>query len=495
MKILVGVDKGTSYTFNAVGKTITLIGTPNILLDQLLLVTNVTSNEIIYSPVIPGKGATISGAVITLDYDTSSMNNSDNLQIFIYLKNDQVVEYSSDTLDAFGYLPVNSPVVIFESSLEFGQDADSWEIITATGGTTSYSTFSSTMDLTVGPTAGSSVIREQHGYNYYVPGIANTVLVTGVLGASAAGVTKRIGYYNDNNGFYFEQENGVMFACLRSYSSGTVVTQKFTQSSWNIDKMDGSNNYALNPSGITFDASKAQVFFFDYQWLGVGRVRYGLIIDGKRYIIHEIRNANNTTTTYMGSPSLPVRYEVFLTSNTTSTLKAICTSVITNNNDVPISRLLAVSNGATTKTLVSNTRTSLLSMRLSPTLEGRNNRSRIIISDIDVITTSNNTIYVEIVLQRSNLGEPNLGGPPSWTTLNNSAVQYSVDGTTTTGGSVIWSGYVNAQTRNINVNISSKHDFLANNYNCSQSDYLHIMCTSIGGNSSLLGSIKFLEIR
>ena len=495
MKILVGVDKG-SYTFNASGQTVTLSGIPNISLTQLLLITNVTSNEIIYSPVISGKGGSISSNVITLDFNTTSMSNSDDLQIFVHLDEDVTFKYSTDNLDAFGAMMVNTPIVTFDSSLEFGADYDSWEYITTTGGSYSYSTFSSTIDLIVGPTAGSSVIREQHGYNYYIPGIASTALMTGVFGASAANVTKRMGVYNDNNGFYFEQENGVLFVCLRSYSSGIVVTQRFTQSSWNVDRMDGSNS-VNNQSGITLNPSNAQILFFDYQWLGVGRVRYGFIIDGIKYLVHEILNANNISTTYMGNPSLPFRYEVFTTGNIggTSTLKSICASFQSNNNDIPLSRSFSVSNGATSKTINSGTRTSLISLRLSSLLEGRNNRTKILLENIDIITTSNVTTFVEVVLQRSNKGESNLGGSPTWASVNNSVAEFSVNGTTVTGGSVLWSGYVNSSTRVTQVEINTRLDFLANNWDCSQSDYLHIVCTPIGNNAAMLGAIKYIEVR
>lgn len=495
MKILVGVDKGT-YTFNASGQTITLSGIPTISLTQLLLITNVTSNEIIYSPVIAGKGGSISSNVITLDFNTTSMNNGDDLQIFVHLDEDVTFKYSTDNLDSFGAIPVNSPIVTFDSSLEFDSDADSWEYITTTGGSYSYSTFSSSMNLIVGPTAGSSVIREQHGYNYYIPGIGNTILMTGVMGASASNLTKRIGYYNEFNGFYFEQENGVMFVCLRSYSSGTVTTQRFTQSSWNRDRMDGSNG-VNNPSGITFNSSKSHIFFFDFQWLGVGRVRYGLVIDGDKYIIHEIMNANVIDSTYMGNPSLPCRYEIFTTGNIvgTSTLKSICASVQSNNNNIPLSRSFSVSSGATSKTISSGVRTSLISLRLSQLLDGRLNRSRLIVENIDIVTTSNVTTFVEVVLQRSNRNETNLGGTPTWTSVNNSAAEFSVNGTTVTGGSVLWSGYVTAATRNVQIELNTTHDFLSNNWNCSQSDYIHIVCTPIGNNAAMLGAIKYLEVR
>lgn len=85
MKVLIGVDRDT-YTFNAAGQTVTLVDIPKLDIKQILLITNLTSNDIIYSPVISGKGGIIANNVITLDFNTSSMNNSDNLQIFVHSK-------------------------------------------------------------------------------------------------------------------------------------------------------------------------------------------------------------------------------------------------------------------------------------------------------------------------------------------------------------------------------------------------------------------------
>jgi hypothetical protein len=72
----------TNYTFNAASKTVTFLGYSRILLDSILIITNVASNTIIYNFAGTGKGGTVSGNVLTLDFDTSAMSNSDPLQIY-----------------------------------------------------------------------------------------------------------------------------------------------------------------------------------------------------------------------------------------------------------------------------------------------------------------------------------------------------------------------------------------------------------------------------
>jgi hypothetical protein len=79
MKILV-----TDYTFTPSTKRIVFNSYININLEQLLLITNATTNTIIYNFAKPELGAEKFNAnTITLDFNTASMNAADRLQIFI----------------------------------------------------------------------------------------------------------------------------------------------------------------------------------------------------------------------------------------------------------------------------------------------------------------------------------------------------------------------------------------------------------------------------
>lgn len=72
----------TNYTFNKTAKTVTFTDYTSIALDGLLLITNVTDNVIIYNFANPALGGTVLNNILTLDYDTSLMDNGDSLQIF-----------------------------------------------------------------------------------------------------------------------------------------------------------------------------------------------------------------------------------------------------------------------------------------------------------------------------------------------------------------------------------------------------------------------------
>jgi len=74
--------KISNYTFDKTLKTVTFSDYSSIRLDGVLLITNVTSNIIIYNFADPAKGGTVLNNVLTLLYDTSLMNNTDKLLIY-----------------------------------------------------------------------------------------------------------------------------------------------------------------------------------------------------------------------------------------------------------------------------------------------------------------------------------------------------------------------------------------------------------------------------
>lgn len=78
----------SNYTFDASARVITCPDFMEIALDRLLLITNTTTNTIIYNFADPTMGATVSDHTITLGYDTSAMSDADTLMIFYDVRED-----------------------------------------------------------------------------------------------------------------------------------------------------------------------------------------------------------------------------------------------------------------------------------------------------------------------------------------------------------------------------------------------------------------------
>ena len=71
-----------NYTFNPPTKEVVFLDYTTINLERILIITNVTTNTIIYNFANSLQGGSIDGNVLTLNYNTSSMSNTDKLQIY-----------------------------------------------------------------------------------------------------------------------------------------------------------------------------------------------------------------------------------------------------------------------------------------------------------------------------------------------------------------------------------------------------------------------------
>lgn len=247
---------------------------------------------------------------------------------------------SGMSVDGFGRARVSNPVTLFDS---FHRYQDNGKISTANSATNSsftYDTNSSSILMTVGTANNAYVYRESSRVFAYQPGKSLQILQTFVMAPTQTGLRQRYGYFNTDNGFFLEQDGSSIYFVRRSKSTGTVVETRVAQADWNIDTVDGSNaggwtqtpgnQVNRNPSGIALNLSKAQILFHDIEWLGVGSVRCGFVIDGKFIHCHTWYHANSSDITYMTTGCLPVRAEIenIRATGNTSNLRIICTSVI-----------------------------------------------------------------------------------------------------------------------------------------------------------------------
>jgi len=205
-------------------------------------------------------------------------------------------------VDAFQRLRTSELKTIFDSS-QVRDDEPMWwfyEVNDVSGSaTTTYLPNESSTELTVGN--GDEVIKQSKQYFRYEPGKSQLVLCTFILDTPVSGLTQRVGYFDALNGIFLETSGTDINIVRRTSVTGSAVNNKVAQADWNIDPMDGTG-----PSGITLDIDVAQILIIDMEWLGVGRVRVGFVIDGKAYYVHEFLNSNNgLTTVYMKTASLP----------------------------------------------------------------------------------------------------------------------------------------------------------------------------------------------
>lgn len=409
-------------------------------------------------------------------YNRFNLVNSTTANLSDILADSTVGFAFGDTpsIDPFGRLRVSTPYTLFDSKQLYDSAPLFWNDaeVSGTGTSSSHSINLAATTMSVSSTTAGTRVRQTKRYFNYQPGKGFLIFLTGVFGSGKSGITKRIGYFNDDNGLYFELSGNTLSAVRRSKASGSVVNTGVAQSNWNIDKLDGSGK-----SGITFDLTKTQIIAIDFEWLGVGRVRMGFVIDGLIYYVHEFLNANNLSTVYMSSPNLPCRYEISNDGTGLSdSLVHICTSVISEGGQESNGIVLSASNSNThIDANVAGTLYACIGMKLKST----HLSSTIINLTMSMMgTTTNDNYHWQLLLN------PTVGGTFTYNNLTNSALQIAYGSTTNTitGGTLLNSGYASQSTsiQSLLDNALSIGSTIAN-----VSDALVLAVMPVGGASNL----------
>jgi hypothetical protein len=349
----------------------------------------------------------------------------------------------SAALDAFGRLRVSNPFTLFDSSHRY-KDNNLWNTSTASGGTAVFDADQGLVTLNVTTTSGSKVYRETTKVFSYQPGKSLLVMTTFVMNPAKANLQQRVGYYGAANGMYLElggTGGSVLSFVERSSVSGSLAETKVAQSAWNFDKMNGTG-----PSGMTLDITKAQILWMDIEWLGLGTVRMGFVIDGKFILCHQFHHANLITSTYITTASLPLRYEIENTGTTASisTLDQICSTVISEGGYQLSGLQQGIGVPITTPTTLTTSGTyyPIISLRLKTSPNYLD--AIVILTAISVMGITNNANYNWRVLASGTT----TGG--TWTSAGtDSAVEYNLTGTSFAGGRILAQGFSSASNQSV----------------------------------------------
>ena len=417
-------------------------------------------------------------------------NQLDNLLGQLMASNTTIpVSIGGTNLDAFGRMRVSNPLTLFDSSHRYA-DNNLWvSSITGTAAAT-FSADEGLVNLTVGSASGDQIIRETIKVFSYQPGKSLLVMNTFVFGAANANLRQRAGYFGAANGIYFERDGTTNYMVERSSVTGSVVNTRVAQTSWNQDPMDGTG-----PSGLTLDATKAQILYMDIEWLGLGTVRTGFIINGAFVPVHNFDHANIVTTTYITTASLPLRYEMTNTAatGTTSTLKQVCSTVISEGGYELRGAQLSAGNTITSPRTLTTAGTfyPVVSIRLKTArLDGI-----VILTAISILGITNNANYKwEVVASGTTTGG-------TWVSAGtNSAVEYNITGTafSSTGGRILATGFFQGSNQgSASVDILKEALFasqLERNSFTATAYELTLACTAASNGDQVLGSLDWEEI-
>jgi hypothetical protein len=335
--------------------------------------------------------------------------------------------------DAFGRQRVSNPLTLFDSSHRY-RDNNLWNTATTGTATATFNAAQGLVDLTVNNAINAEVVRETTKVFGYQPGKSLLVMNTFVMEPAKAGLRQRVGYYGAANGMYVELDGSTLNLVERTSVSGSLVETRIAQASWNGDKLDGTG-----ASGLTLDMTKSQILWMDIEWLGVGSVRMGFVINGQFILCHTFHHANLVPSTYITTASLPLRYEIKNTTGTTggSTLKQICSTVISEGGYELSGLQQAVQTPITAPVDLptpAGTFYPVISIRLKSSPDRLD--AIVIMTALSIMGTGNDPEYNWQVRASATT----TGG--TWTSAGvDSAVEYKIDGGTVSGGRILASGF------------------------------------------------------
>lgn len=340
----------------------------------------------------------------------------------------------SPSIDAFGRWRVSEVYTLFDSkqlydSLPLLYDDQE---VSGTGTTTAHDPNKAATVIGVSANTVGKRVRQSFMRMNYQPGKSMLILCTGTLSNAGEGITSAMGYFDNKNGLFLQIEDGIVQFVKRSYYTGSAVDTKVAQADWNVDKFNGTG-----PSGITLDPTKSQILYIDFEWLGVGRVRMGFVVDGIIYVCHQMLHANVQAGVYMSTPNLPVRYEIANDgTGPASELQHICASVMSEGGLQNNGYLRHTDTGAISG-LSANTAYAVMGGRLKTTHFG----ASVVVENISIIGSANDQAHWELRIGST------VAGTFTYNDVTNSAVQVAIgDNTNTvTGGVEIDGGYFTTQ--------------------------------------------------
>lgn len=393
---------------------------------------------------------------------------------------------SGTAVDAFGRARTSLPMTLFDSSHRF-RDNGHWATkLTGTASAT-FNASQASIDLTIGTASNDEVIRETNKVFSYQPGKSLFILNTVIFASPQTNLRQRVGYYGASNGMYLEQDGTTINFVERTSVSGSMQETRVAQSDWSQDKLDGTG-----PSQLTLDLTKAQICWMDIEWLGLGSVRMGFVINGQLIHCHTFHHANLIATPYITTASLPLRYEIKNTGTTTgATLKQICSSVISEGGYElrGLQRAIALPVASPRVLTVVSTVYPVVSLRLkSAYLDGI-----AILSAVSILGITNNANY------RWELRTEGTTNGGSWTNIeSDSIVEYNISGTSYSGGRIVASGYMQgsnqgSQSLDILKDALFKFQFERNSFTGVATE-LTLVVSSSSATAEVLGSLDWEEI-
>ena len=392
-------------------------------------------------------------------------------------KQNEIILADSASVDAFSRLRISNPFIINEALHTYDAKEYLYTTSVSGGGTVTYIPNDSLVELSVGTALGDKAIRQSKTFAQYTAGQSLFSLYTAVFEAMKVGLTQKVGFFSDNDGIFYYTDGLEMGVCRRSSIGGVIVDNKVSSINFSHDNVDGTGELPI------LDITKTLIFGMDMQYLGVGRVRFYVDHAGVLHKVHEMLHDNILDLPYLKNPAAPFRYEIENTAVTASasTLKWICSVVMSEGDKKIPSTTRSVDSGNSLVTVSSASLTPVLSIRLKSAF----NRATILPSNLDVHVTTNDDVKWALIF-----GGAISGG--AWNSVHANSITEVNNGGTLTGGEQLASGYVDSASAKAALSAKALRA-IASDYT-GTSDIITLACQPRTGSASVFASLQFEEL-
>jgi len=392
-------------------------------------------------------------------------------------------------LDAFSRLRTSNPNGLLDSQFTYDLQPLIFEqLVTGTGATLTHDTTNrmALMTFSSSPSGSYSYLQSYEWFRYQA-GRGQFPIITVNMNSGTSSAIKFAEYGDGNNAYGFQLNGTIPQFYISSLTNNG--NQVISQSSWNLDKLDGTGT-----SGLTFSSNKEQILIIDFQALYVGRVRMGFDIDGHIYYCHEFLHSNTVTHPYIQNASLPVRVGMRSTATSSTTMWMNCATVLSEGGAEDVGGLNFTALGA--GTAGNGTDVHILSIRPKQLFNSISNRSKIVIEGIEIIVTGVNPVIWKLVLGQA------ITGTTAFTDVNTtySAMQFNTAGNISgTAAIIIDQGFVSSS----GVSKGSESKIISNKYPITLDKNgatrllgtLSVVAQGVGGTSAMQVILKWREIR
>jgi len=390
------------------------------------------------------------------------------------------IKFGATSIDASGFLNVSNKTILGN----YVQDKDDLPLLLdrISNGTATQVWGNGVVEMDTG--AADYAICQSFKRHLYLGGKSQRVEITFNQMGIQANVEKRVGYFSSDtvapyntgyDGFYLEMD-GTTYNIVINKGGTPVAT--VPRANWD-DPLDGTG-----ASGIDIDFKDFTVMVMEFLYLGGTSLEVSFIVGGVQYIAHNYENSSINGTTFVNSPTQPVRWEV-RGNGSAGELGQVCAAVSTGGAldvvgfphavDLGFANFINANAAGTTYLVAALRLNDVLAIGLDVTG--------------DLLATTNDDYIARFIVN------PNIAGAAlTWNAIPNSGYDWAIGDTANpstnivTGGTVIASAFGEGNSLRT---LEANSLFQVGSDLTGASDILALCVEPIGTNLDIRGAINF----